>query len=530
MRSLFILASRVVKEVPIQFAEQYNEARRQDHIQHVYEVIPFDQNEQMYEIAKIATISEFLIFLDTHPYACNVYRLLEGIVKGDNTALFEYVIREIFDVDLYVPYSLDESNVSLGYLQKSHTIWEDYVLPHLNISGVEYKMYYDVNLSICTYVCVIDNNIYSNIVLDNNIFNNAIFTILTSGSVELFKDEYVNNEERKNYVFDVHLGQTAVGGRKEIIDYIYKLMIQRHGYLSREAIANFLCGAALSNDVELFRHCWKLFSESSIKYLGGDDDPKFIGVKFKDFTQVSIEFSSDLGEGAPTVEQMIFNTCCHYGTCNTINEMLRLNPNLIVSEGAVISKVSPDLFEWIVNLNNKNGGKHFNMKIYRHLWDSTIFVNNILMLNRITGKTFNGIKLNPMTDAHIIEVFRRYPRLIKSDIELEEDYYDIVDDNRAVFVKAGNVDAFSLYYRIIARRIAEHEKEQEYDEEGEPIEKIITEEDIADSVNGFLGIAIENCATDIVEYMIVNNLVIDYSDSFLGSSKLMNRTIDKLSL
>ena len=543
IRSLLILASRVVKEVPLSFSEQYNEARRQDHIQHVYEVIPFDQNEQMYEIAKVATVSEFKQFLDTHPYACDRRRLLKGIVEGNNVALFEYVMLNIFNIDLTVKYSIDNTPwLYLRHFQGSHIIWQRYILPHLDIRGIEYKMYHDVNPNICTYICRVRTTLYSDNKLDVCNEGRLDDHILSSGSFELFKDIYIDgtggdkrlvNDNGSSYWIqtfnDKDIGYATAGGHPQIIDYVHNIIISEHRCLSREASVNLLCGAALSNNSELFRKCWDTFADSTLKYLGHADDPNFAHLKMKDLKQVNIALSVS-HRTYTRAEDRIFNTLCCRGICNIIDEMLKINPNRAIDEEAIIEQTSLDMFRWVINFNDQNDEDHFDMTQRRgHHWNSMKFVENILILNEITEKTCDNIVLNPLIDFHIIELLRRYPRLVSSGVTIEEDYDAIVNESYFMkkFLRCGNVEAFSKYYKDVARMSALAEQPA-HDEYGEEIEKVVTQDDIDLVIGDFLITALDNHALDIVEYILENKLAnIGEGFSYIYDDVLIMRTLNK---
>ena len=538
-RSLLSLATSRVEKLGISVPEflsyQYEEQKRKNKIQHILDLIPFDQNEQMYEIAKIATYQEFIDFLDTHPYACNLDKLLKGIVEGDNLQLFGYYMTELLEISTYVDgvftvINIDSFEKYIHMVEPSHPIWETYVIPFLEANNIEYSMYLDTNVNVCTYACVFTwkNSLWlssNSRFIETNIRKSsdsrASSIVLSSGSVELFHGWFAEKDLETLSIDD--LGYACIGGVPEIIDIVLSKIIEsRNGVdIGKFGVVTILNGAALNNKPELFLSLWNTYSNYNVTVTDNSTRQKK-DVKIADCNIGG--FKSTFLHGS--LKLNIFYLLCREGICNNIHTMLDMYPDITLDEDLFITEATEDMFRWIIDLNERNGATHYSPNTFSSKYTT---INNILILNEKTGFTYDELSFNVESDADQIELIRRFPRLLNDDSEvmiIEPDLENF--DPTYQFIKNGNIEAFKKYYKLYIKHQVHINTNPEYDDH----EAMLTEERIY-RTNKLLINSLEELATDISEYLLVNGIFdkeitqkyLQYKGEHLLSNKLVMRTI-----
>lgn len=529
--SLFTLASRKIEALseppPPHLEFEHAEAIRRDKINYILFMIPYDQDAQMYEIAKFAFPSEFREFLDTHPYALNDELLLKGIAEGDNIYLFEYVLSELsIDILQY-----------LYILERSRIIWEQYVLPELTKDNVPYRMFYDVNLNVCTYVCEVTRTdklrYYFDMDIDHAKIVNVNYTVsyedvkFLSGSLEL----YLTTTSDPNMAYE-NFRCAIIGGRQEIMEAEYQNVIQLYNsYLHSvsdsptndpQFLSLLFQNTVRSNIAENFL---RVYDKFSIMFPESNRGPMQ-----KLFLIDDGNYSREL-----SLDEFILQLAVEYGCCNIIDAMLAIKPNLNVNEKRLITRVNSDTLKWAIALNVKNRRQHITPKLLRD--GSLRYWENILVLNKITGFNFFIVTLNPIVDGQTIEILRRHPSLVK-EVNIQENFLLFDKLLPSSFLSRGNVEAFRKYYRKVAavttryNRIqqAYNNQDRDYREIEEEIpEEELSEEELRIKSEEVFDIVMEKGIYDIAMSMIEDGLIdVESLSRFPVIPRLMERRLQQI--
>ena len=264
---------------------------------------PVSPSFQLQELAKVASPLIIERFLVKQPYASSFMRIIDGAVEGNNVRLMKYMIKR------YLREAVDRY---LWKLHDSHAIWEECILPYFDSKGIKYQMITNVNQNVATYVCIIEEGIYTNLRHTSYIIHQDSDTIRLARGL----DVPVTITESTLMV------APGIGGNKDVVN-----RFREHA--NRRQMMELLVGLSLSNNVSLFSEVWEAnpeLHESPVVVYDNDD-----------FREPGM---GDDEEDRIPFKQSIFNYATKAGGCDIMHYMINLTPRPSVShmDSAILSQ------------------------------------------------------------------------------------------------------------------------------------------------------------------------------------------------